>query len=263
MRGARAPAAAGCWARSRCRILEQRQRDVLGLALAALGVFMGFVLYGSGSPAPGGRAGHALAVGFGWTMGRARVLAPVTLILAGAVLLLRPVLPALRPLRTGAACLFAGLTLALAAGMLGLSSTPEAGAPAWTSAHLQSHGGILGGALYGVAHPLVQDVGVDILVVFLLLVGVILLTGASIATAIRATGNGLMDTTRMVRSLGPQPARARDSGEAPPPERHLSPPEPAPEELIVRATHVEAPSRDWMDEEPELPAEEAEAPCRR
>lgn len=213
----------------RMPVLEQRQRDILGLALAALGVFMGFVLYGSGSPAPGGRAGHGLAVAFGWTMGRARVLAPVTLILAGGVLLLRPVLPALRPLRTGAACLFAGLTLALAAGMLGLSSTPVGGAPAWTSAYLQSHGGVLGGAIYGVAHPFVQDVGVDILVVFLLLVGVVMLTGASIATAIRATGNGLMDTTRMVRSLGPQPAGARGrEAQDPSPGRSLSPPDPAP-----------------------------------
>ncbi len=231
----------------RMPLLEQHHRDILGLALAALGVFMGFVLYGSGSPAPGGSAGHALAVAFGWTMGRARVLAPVTLVLGGGVLLLRPVLPALRPLRTGAACLFGGLTLALAAGMLGLSSKPLPGAPAFSSVHMQSHGGILGAALYGVAHPLVQQVGVAILVVFLLLVGVILLTGASLATAIRATGNGLMDTTRMVRSLGPQPTRHREPIER----ESLNPPEPAPEELIVRATHVEAPSRDWMDEEPE------------
>jgi S-DNA-T family DNA segregation ATPase FtsK/SpoIIIE len=242
-------------------VLEQRQRDIIGLALAALGVFLGFVLYGSGSPAPGGSAGHALAVAIGWTMGRARVLAPVTFVLAGGVLLLRPVLPALRPLRTGAACLFAGLTLALAAGMLGLSSKPLPGAPAFTSEHLQSHGGILGAAIYGVAHPLVQDVGVAILVIFLLLVGIILLTGASLATAIRATGNGLMDTTRMVRSLGPQPARRG----APPEPGPFSPPEPAAAELIVRATHVEAPSRDWMEEEaedapaPEPPAELHEA----
>jgi DNA segregation ATPase FtsK/SpoIIIE, S-DNA-T family len=109
-------------------VLEQRQRDVLGLALIALGVFMGFVLYGSGSPAPGGKAGHALAVAFGWALGRARVLAPVTLVLGGGVLLLRPVLPALRPLRTGAACVFSGITLALAAGTLGLSSSSPPGA---------------------------------------------------------------------------------------------------------------------------------------
>src|SRR5262249_5832934 len=75
-------------------VLERRQRDVLGLAVIALGVFMGSVLYGPG--APGGRAGHALAVGSGWVLGRARILAPVTLVAAGGVLLLQPVLPALR-----------------------------------------------------------------------------------------------------------------------------------------------------------------------
>src|ERR1700694_5434589 len=52
--------------------LDQRQRDVIGLALVAVGVFLGFVLYG-GSPTPGGRAGHALAVALGWTLGKGRV----------------------------------------------------------------------------------------------------------------------------------------------------------------------------------------------
>src|ERR1700684_1904825 len=83
----------------RLPVLDQRARDVLGLALVALGVFMGFVLYGGWD---GGRAGHGLAVALGWTLGRPRVLAPITLIVGGAVLLLRPVLPALRPLRAGA-----------------------------------------------------------------------------------------------------------------------------------------------------------------
>src|SRR6185437_11208524 len=53
--------------------LEQRDRDIIALAVIALGVFMGFVLYSAGSPAPGGRAGHALSVGSGWALGRARV----------------------------------------------------------------------------------------------------------------------------------------------------------------------------------------------
>src|ERR1700735_443088 len=151
--------------------LDQRQRDVLGLALLACAVFMGFVFYGSGPPTPGGRAGHVVAVALGWMLGRARVLTPVAIGVGGAALLLRPVLPALRPLRTGALCLFAAVTLALAAGMLGLSSGPAQGARSWTSAHLQSHGGVAGQALYGVTHRLVQSVGGDILG------GVLLLTG--------------------------------------------------------------------------------------
>jgi S-DNA-T family DNA segregation ATPase FtsK/SpoIIIE len=232
----------------RMPVLDQRQRDILGLALLALGVFMGFVLYGSGgSPAGGGRAGHAVAVALGWALGRARVFAPVALALGGGVLLLRPVLPAVRPLRTGAVCLFAGLTLALAAGMLGLSSVPGARTHAWASAHLQSHGGVVGQALYELAHRLVQSVGVNILVVFLLLTGAILLTGASLAGVLRATGSGLLDTTRLVRRAGERasPARGRPQDSAT--EDPLRPPEPD-GDLIVRATHVEAPSRDWSED---------------
>ena len=226
---------------------------MLGLALAAVGVFMGFVLYGSGSPAPGGHAGHAMAVALGWMLGRARVLSPVTLLLGGGVLLLRPVLPALRPLRTGSICLFAAVTLALAAGMLGLSSSPTAATASWSSVHLQSHGGIVGEGLYQLVHPLVQQVGVSILVIFLTIVGVVLLTGASLATALRATGSGLLDTTRMLRTLGAtQGASPRSRPrETEPLANDLHPPEPASQELIVRATHVEAPPLDWMNEEPE------------
>jgi S-DNA-T family DNA segregation ATPase FtsK/SpoIIIE len=222
--------------------LDQRQRDVIGLGLTAIGIFMGFVLWGHWN---GGGAGHGLAVGLGWTVGKARVLAPIALIGAGAAMLLRPVWPALRPLRTGAICLSASITLALAAGTLGVSSTEaaqEKGA-SWTSAFLQAHGGVAGEALYQGSQRLVENVGVDILVVFLFLVGVILLTGASLASAIRATGNGVADTTRMLKARRPRSAGA----EAPEPfvqPNSLHPPEPEPEELVVRATHVEAPALD-------------------
>ncbi|HWJ51679.1 MAG TPA: hypothetical protein VNR42_11690, partial [Solirubrobacteraceae bacterium] len=241
----------------RLPVLNQRERDILGLALMACGIFMGFVLYGEWN---GGRAGHGLAVALGWTLGRARVLAPVTLFIGGGALLMRPVLPALRPLRAGAVCVFASVTLALAAGTLGLSSGPGRASQAWTSAHLQSHGGIAGQAIYELSSRLVQTVGVDILVVFLLLTGVILLTGASLASAIRATGNGLVDTTRMVSRLGERDRAVADDAPAKPARRsragtfdtdgegQMLVPEPAPDELIVRATHVEAPSHDWRDE---------------
>jgi DNA segregation ATPase FtsK/SpoIIIE, S-DNA-T family len=241
-------------------VLDQRRRDVLGLALLACAVFMGFVFYGSGGPpSPGGHVGHAVAIALGWTLGRARVLTPVAVGVGGAALLLRPVLPALRPLRTGAICVFAAVTLALAAGMLGLSSGSPRGSRVWSSAHLQTHGGIAGQALFELTHKLVQSVGVDILAIFLLLTGVILLTGASIASVIRATGNGLVDSTRMVRSLGerridersvsrPRPRARRIDDDAP--LDLMQPPEPEPDELIVRATHVEAPPRDWREDEP-------------
>jgi DNA segregation ATPase FtsK/SpoIIIE, S-DNA-T family len=244
--------------------LDQRQRDVIGLGLIALGIFMGFILWGHWD---GGGAGHGLAVGLGWTVGKARILAPVALLGGGGALLLRPVWPALRPLRTGAICLSASITLALAAGTLGVSSgagdVSSKGA-SWTSVFLQAHGGVVGEALYQGSHRLVQNVGVDILVVFLFLVGVILLTGASLASAIRATGSGVADTTRMLKAHRPRIAAA-ESPES------LHPPEPQPDELIVRATHVEAPSLDgaltdaeepWASDlmDPETGGEEGENP---
>jgi S-DNA-T family DNA segregation ATPase FtsK/SpoIIIE len=236
-------------------VLSQNQRDVLGLALFAIGVFMGFVLYGHWD---GGQVGHGLASGLGWCVGEARVLAPVALVVGGSALLFAQLMPTRRPLRTGGLCLFAAVTLALAAGTLSVSSgTPAQGSATaqWHSDFLQAHGGIMGQGLYWLAHRLVQTVGVDILVVFLLIVGVVLLTGASLAVIVRATGSGLVDTSRVLRARAgalekasktaqderAKRARARAAdGE----DESLQPPEPAPDELIVRATHVEAPSVD-------------------
>jgi DNA segregation ATPase FtsK/SpoIIIE, S-DNA-T family len=243
----------------RLPVLTQNQRDVLGLGLVAVGVFMAFVLYGHWD---GGRLGHGLSVGLGWCVGEARTLAPPAFVVTGGALLLAQLMPTRRPLRTGGLCLFAAITLALAAGTLGLSSGTPARAPyseQWHSAFLQTHGGIAGQALYWAAHRMVQTVGVDILVVFLALVGTILLSGASLAAVLRATGNGLADTSRVLRARAaafeqasrqlldertshPGGAEA-GRGEGP---SSLQPPEPAPEELIVRATHVEAPSVDGV-----------------
>ncbi len=272
---------------------------MLALALIAAGVFMGVVLYGNGD---GGRLGHALAVALGWGVGRAKVLAPLALLGAGAAMLMRPVLPAMRPLRTGSLCLFGAIVLALAAGTLGVSSGQGTPTSHWSSDYLQAHGGAAGQVLYEVAHRLVQQIGVDILVVFLLVVGVILLTGASLAAVLRATGSGMVDSTRMLKArvaadrgrgggdssdaLASGSSRARAAG---PIEEGtlletLLPPEPdrsretlafgehprfGQPKLVVRATHVEAPSLDgerplepvdpWADdeveEEPQEPSE--------
>ena len=236
----------------RLPVLDQRGRDVLGLALVAVGVFMGFVLYGGWE---GGRAGHGLAVALGWALGKARVLAPPALIGAGGMLLLAQALPARRsllgdPRSIGGVCLFAAATLALAAGTLGLSSGAAHGDAAWKSAYLQSHGGVVGEGLYQLADKLVQGVGVDILVIFLLFVGTTLITGASLGGALRATGSGVVETTRMMRSLS---ARREDEEQALPEgfDMHefaaapgLQPPEPDTAELVVRATHVEGPAQE-------------------
>jgi S-DNA-T family DNA segregation ATPase FtsK/SpoIIIE len=251
--------------------LDQNQRDIVGLGLVALGVFMAFVLYGHWD---GGRVGHGLSVAIGWCIGEARIFAPIALVLGGGALLLSQLLPARRPLRTGGLCLFAAITLALAAGTLGVSDgTPEhASSGQWRSAFLQNHGGIAGQGLYWVAHRMVQTVGVDILVVFLAIAGAILISGASLAAALKATGNGLLDTSRVIRARAAELERTsrerlqeRSEDTRARPGASVIPPDPEPEELIVRATHVEAPSRDemftpWEAEEAEARREERSEP---
>jgi S-DNA-T family DNA segregation ATPase FtsK/SpoIIIE len=266
--------------RARRLELDQRQRDMLGFGLVALGVFMGFVLYGGWN---GGGVGQALAQALGWCVGRAKVFAPIALVAGGGALLAGPVRPQMRPLladlrAVGATCVAAAVTMALAAGTLGVSSgaSPNTGESSWSSVFVQAHGGVLGEALYQLTHRLVQDVGVDLLIAVLLFVGVTLLTGASPAGVLRSVAAWTGSATRVGIQRLRARARARramagDDGVAggagegfhpmPPAAGHgpseLSPPEPAPEELIVRATHVEAPSRDGAgaeeDHVPEAP----------
>jgi S-DNA-T family DNA segregation ATPase FtsK/SpoIIIE len=112
-------------------------------------------------------------------------------------------------------CLGASLALALAANSLGLSSTRAGSRSSWGASFLQAHGGIVGEALYQVAHRLVQDVGVDILVLFLTLGGVIMLTGASLAQALAAAGHGLTRAARWASTISLTPPWARRADSAP------------------------------------------------
>src|SRR5512132_2200780 len=141
----------------RVPILEQRQLDLIGLALVAAGVFMAFPLYLGWD---GGEAGQAIVDGLTWAVGRVAWATPVAIVAAGTLLVLRPVLPAgVRPFRAGALCLLASACLALAVGTLGLG--PGDGAP------VAERGGHLGDVIADGATRLFSDVGAHILAVFL------------------------------------------------------------------------------------------------
>ena len=244
--------------------LDERQRDMLGFALLALGVFMGFVLYGGWN---GGQVGEGLSEAIGWCVGRAKTLAPIALVLGAGALLARSSWSQTRPVKAGIAALSAAITMALAAGMLGLSSaaSPEPGESSWSNVFVQSHGGVMGEALYEGARRSVQSVGVDLIVAVLAFVGVTLLVGASPAGVLRAL---IRAVTRAARTgmdrLREHRARARARADsvassqsamaaavaAHDPSERLLPPEPLEDqELIVRSTHVEAPSRDRSAED--------------
>src|SRR5436190_19061347 len=98
-------------------LLEQRHLDLIGLGLVAIGVFLAFPVYFGFD---GGAAGRAATDGLAYLVGEVALGAPVAIVIAGALFVLRPVLPTVRPFRAGALCLFLALTLALAAGTFGI-----------------------------------------------------------------------------------------------------------------------------------------------
>jgi len=174
--------------------LQQHHIDLIGLAIVCAGVFLAFPLYLGWD---GGRAGAAMLRGSRWLAGDIAYAAPVGLVAAGAITVLRPVLSTVRPFRSGGLCLIAASTLALAAGTFGFGPGP---APEqWTSMYFEARGGIIGDGLYYATTSLVGTPGTHLIAVFLFLAGAILLTGASLASILKATGAGVADTTRALR----------------------------------------------------------------
>src|SRR5215213_1325100 len=92
--------------------LEQRHWDLIGLGFVAFAVFLGFVLYRGRD---GGDLGEKTVDGLTWLLGDIAYAVPIALVASGAILVLRPVLPAVRPFRSGGLCL-------LAAGLLWLGA---------------------------------------------------------------------------------------------------------------------------------------------
>ena len=211
--------------RERVPILEQHHLDVAGLGLFAVAVFLSLPLY-LGWDA--GAGGAAVVDGLRWVVGMVVYAAPIAIGAAGIVLVLRPVLPAVRPFRSAGLCLLFAACLGFSAATLGLGPDgPRHGT--WEPQLFHARGGALGDALFSVTSNLAGDAGTHILAVFLFLAGILLLTGASIAGVVRATGAGVIDTTRVLRTTA-----TRGDG-APRPPDPVAPPDPGEDELVVRA----------------------------
>src|SRR5215210_7025072 len=176
-------------------VLEQRHYDVIGLGLVAAAIFFAFVVYLGWD---GGRAGDGAVEGLRVLVGAVHYLVPAALMAAGAILVLRPVLPAVRPFKAGAVCLFAALCLGLAAGTLGLG--PGGGPPAWETAWVKPRGGVVGEGLYWAASTALGDLGAHTIALFLFTAAVLLLTGASVAGVVKATSDSISTTTREMRT---------------------------------------------------------------
>ncbi len=258
--------------------LEPHHVDILALALVAVGIFLGGVSYLDWA---GGTLGDGAVTAVRFVFGSLGDTAPIVLVLAGLFILMREWRPPARPLRTGLACLVSSLTLMFSAGTLGIGPGAASAAEYWHPAVFEHRGGIIGQVELWVGSHLISTLGADILAVFLFIAGLILVSGATLASVVRATGAGVAGTGRAVRrstdnfsatlggrrpstaaaaaarshtakvSLddpnGPIIADRLTGSELPQPDglpAMLLPPEPDTAELIVRATHVEAPPND-------------------
>ena len=176
--------------------LERHHLDLLGLGLVAFAVFLAFVIWLRWD---GGQVGTAVVEGLKWLVGGVHVVAPIAAMTAGALLVLRPVMPAVRPIRAGTACLVAGLLLGLTAGTLGMGPGGEH-LRNFDVAYAKAHGGMAGEALFAAVSAAFGTVGAHIVTLFLFVAAALLLTGASVASVIRATSDSVTASTRRVRT---------------------------------------------------------------
>ncbi|HWF49871.1 MAG TPA: DNA translocase FtsK [Solirubrobacteraceae bacterium] len=175
------------------------QVDVFGLGLIAVGIFLSCVTYLRWAGGTIGEGGvHALRFVFG-LLGYG---VPAGIVVAGALVVLREVRPPGRPLRTGALCLVGAASLALAAGTLGLGPGAATAKMFWHPAAFEARGGIVGESALWITSHLVSTIGADILAVFMFITGLMLVTGATVAGVLRATGSGVAETTRIAGGAG-------------------------------------------------------------
>ena len=175
--------------------LEQRQLDLIGLGLVAAAVFFAFLIYLGWD---GGEAGGWAVDGLRWLVGAVHYGVPVALVAAGAILVLRPVLPAVRPIRSGGLCCSPPPRSASrpARSASARAATPCAGTPSGCA----RAAGWSARACTGAPRPRSARVGAHIVALFLFLAAVLLLTGASVAGVVKATTDSVSTTTRDMRA---------------------------------------------------------------
>ena len=144
----------------RSRVASHHRAELAGLALVALGVFCGAVLYGGWN---GGTAGTWIATGLRDLVGAAAYVVPVALVAVGGLMLARSGLVDFRPFRLGLISTALGLGLVLG----------------------RAHGGYLGTGLDASLGHAIGSTGLAVLGAFTLLAGVLLLTGASVGAVLR------------------------------------------------------------------------------
>jgi S-DNA-T family DNA segregation ATPase FtsK/SpoIIIE len=168
--------------------------DVWGVALIALGLLAGLGIYADLA----GPLGAGLADAFGALVGGLRVLAPVGLVVGGALLLRGP-RESDDPSRHRSVRLVVGAALIVVsvAGLLHLlRGRPESGAPLDQIIHA---GGYLGIVVGGPLRNLLASWGAGLVLVALAVVGLVVATGISVRTAAKKTADGMKPVQGVMR----------------------------------------------------------------
>jgi DNA segregation ATPase FtsK/SpoIIIE, S-DNA-T family len=148
--------------------------ELWGLCFVALGAFLASVVYFGWN---GGYVGRAFANGLDAVIGRASWALPVLLVVLGCLMVARSALVDVRPFRTGLVVLVIGLMIALG----------------------RDQGGYFGSLLGGGVGLAIGATGSTILGILLLLVGTLLLTGASLGAILRRSGHGMKTAAAKAR----------------------------------------------------------------
>ncbi len=159
-------------------------REVVGLALVGIGLFLAASLFLGLSVGP---VGGGLETAVRWVVGVGVALAPLILVAAGFALILRHPALSSPPFRLGLGVLGATLVVAFAAGTFGLSGAERT---EWFDPSVMpERGGYLGELGYFVTASTVGEIGTALLVGLGLVVGLILVTGASLGLILRRSGD--------------------------------------------------------------------------
>jgi DNA segregation ATPase FtsK/SpoIIIE, S-DNA-T family len=191
--------------------------ELIGLGLVALGVFLAAVVWAGWN---GGYIGGAIRDGLGALIGSAAFGLPAALAIVGALMVARSDLVDVRPFRTGIVVLSLGLMLTLG----------------------KDEGGYFGQVLGGGLALALGNTGVAIVGVLALLVGALLVTGASAGAIIRRSGHAVHHAARRSFQRAAPPLRVIDG------ERSLQPAKP------------QAPPIDVVSEFPDLVSETQPTP---
>src|SRR5215475_1813548 len=173
--------------------------ELWGLGAIALGLYLGAVLYFGWN---GGYVGGWLGNGLDRLIGDAKYVVPVALAVLGALMVTRSALVEVRPFRTGLAVLGCGLMITLG----------------------KDQGGYLGQLLGGAVGIAIGATGSLLLGALLMLVGSLLLSGASLGALLRRSGRGLHLAARKARSRRTEPRPARSEPQPVRPAPSLAPP---------------------------------------